>query len=120
MVRFVLAAIGINDYGNMLTSYHGEQNDMLAPRRKVKRYLLNNSVLYTLFRTLRGIWRAKKANPIHKSNSYDGTDWQLPAQQSSLDETVKNLGHSLDEYEDRLNKLIKVIRTFRAKPIIVT
>jgi lysophospholipase L1-like esterase len=118
--RYILAYIGINDYGVMVTGYHGKQDDMEAPRRKVKRYLLNNSVLYTLFRNLRGIWRAKKANLIHKSNSYDGTDWQLPTQQPSLGETVKLLESSLDEYKDRLNKLIKVIRAFGAKPIIVT
>jgi hypothetical protein len=118
--RYILAYIGINDYGVIVTGYHSKQDDMEASRRKVKRYLLNNSVLYTLFRNLRGILRAKKANLIHSSNSFDGTDWHLPEQQPSLDETVKRLGPSLDEYKDRVNKLIKAIRDFGAKPIIVT
>ena len=85
-----------------------------------KRYLLNNSVLYALFRNLRGILRVKKANLIHKSNSYDSSGWYLPTQQPSLEETAKRLGPTLDEYKDRLKKLIMAIRAFGAKPIIVT
>jgi lysophospholipase L1-like esterase len=118
--RYILAYIGINDYGVVLTGYHSKQDNMEAPQRKVKRYLINNSVLYTLFRNLRGIWRAKKANLIHNSNSYDGTNWQLAAQQPSLDVTLKDLGLGVNEYRHRLSKLIKVIRAFGAKPIIVT
>ena len=118
--RYILVYIGINDHGVMVTGYHGKQDDMEAPRRKIKRYILNNSVLYTLFRNLRGIWRAKKANLIHNSKNYDGTNWQLPEKQPSMDETVLRLGPALPEYKKRLQKLIKRINTFGAIPIIVT
>ncbi len=118
--RYILAYVGINDHGVIVTGYHGKQDDMEATRRKTKQYLMNNSVLYTLFRNLRGIWRAKKANLIHNMQSMDGAEWRLPPEQPDVAGEAEAFGPALDDYAARLETLIGRIRAFGAEPIIVT
>ena len=67
--RFVLAYVGINDLAIAQSGHLGKQDHMTAQRRAVKQYLMNNSALYSLFRNIRGMIRARQANVIHSSKN---------------------------------------------------
>ena len=119
--RYVLALLGVNDMAVAVSKGAlSKQDRMTDERRPIKRYLINNSVLYTLFRNLRGIIRARDAKLIHSSSGYDGTDWRLPARQPDVEAAEATWRARLGEYGDRLRILARRIRGFGAVPIFVT
>lgn len=118
--RYVLAYVGINDYALAVTGYLNKQDHMEAQTRQIKQYLLNNSALYTLFRNIRGMVRARDAHLIHNQSGVDGTRWTAPQKQPDLVATERALSESLRAYADRLRRLVREIRNFGAEPILVT
>lgn len=119
--RYVLALLGINDAAVAVSKGTlSKQDRMMEQRRPIKRYLINNSVLYRLFRNVRGIIRARDAKLIHATESYDGTDWRLPARQPDVEATATEWRARLGEYGDRIRILARRIRDFGAVPIFVT
>ena len=81
--------------------------------RRLRRQIVNNSALYNLFRTVRGVLRARESRIIHgrpeKFREFTQKKFE-PAQ----------LRPSVDAYGDRLRELARRIVTFGARPIFVT
>ena len=118
--RYVLAYIGINDLAVIITGATNKQDNMNAKRRKFKQFLLNNSVLYSLFRNIRGILRAKKANLIHSNKSNDSEQWVKAIKRPDVKKTAERMTLPLKKYAVRLRVFINRIREFGAIPVLVT
>ena len=118
--RYVLFYLGINDRNVALSGHLNKQDHLFAPRRRVKRYLLNNSALYTLFRNIRGMIRARRAKLIHDSESYDGLAWRAPERPPDLARAEARIAAFLPGYADRLARLAARVRALGAVPIFVT
>ncbi len=119
--RYVLAMIGVNDHGMAYADgYLSKQDRMTETRRKVKRYLLNNSALYAFYRNLRGILRARDAKLIHNQKNFNGADWRLVPEPPDVAAAERRYAAHLDDYERRLIELSRRIREFGAVPIYVT
>jgi len=126
--RYVLAFIGINDTGRHLEIGRVEsdrrssskQDRMLEARRPWKQTLLNNSALYTLFRNIRGMLRARNARLIHGTDSFDGSTWKAPQTPPDIDATARRWSGRLAEYAARLKEFAKRIRAIGAEPIFAT
>lgn len=126
--RYVLALLGINDGAvaeggdDYFASPYvkSKQDRMVDLFRPTKRYLINNSALYALFRNIRGIIRARDAKLIHTSESYDGSQWQAPPRPPDVARAAREMARGLELYEQRLRELTKRIRAFGAQPIYVT
>jgi lysophospholipase L1-like esterase len=118
--KYVLVYVGINDMALLKTDAMSKQDRMSDSRRSVKQYLINNSVLYSMFRNVRGYIRARDANLIHTHENYDGTNWTLPVTQPDLAALEREWAKELDAFEQRLRDLVAAIRDFGAKPILAT
>lgn len=119
--RYVLALLGVNDMAVAVSKgFLSKQDRMTDARRPIKQYLLNNSVLYTLFRNVRGIIRARDAKLIHAGAGYNGTDWRLPTRQPDVEAAEETWRARLGEYGERLRILARRIRELGAVPIFVT
>ena len=75
--RYVLVYAGIND---LVLDHHDNQDQLLAASRaeKIKRYAMNNSALYRLFKVVRGNLRARNARV--NSIRYDAFRTKSPCQ----------------------------------------
>ena len=70
---------GLNDLARMEDeNYESKQDRLIEQRRPIKRFLLNNSALYGLFRNVRGIYRARAADLIHNTTGYPDAEWPAP------------------------------------------
>ncbi|MEO5338495.1 MAG: GDSL-type esterase/lipase family protein [Magnetospirillum sp. WYHS-4] len=118
--RYVLAYLGINDFAVAATGHLGKQDHMEAPTRKWKQWLINNSAVYGLYRTLKGAWQARRADLIHNQKNYDGTPWTAAATQPDLAGEERRLAPHLEAYAGRLKELAARIRGLGAEAILVT
>ena len=118
--RYVLVYVGINDLYTMDEGYVAEGDSLFALSRHTKRYLMNTSALYGLFRNIRGIVRARDARLIHATESFDGLDWRQPPRPPDVAAAERKNAAKLAAYEDRLRELTRRIRAFGARPIFVT
>lgn len=118
--RYILAYIGINDHALATSGHMAKQDHMEAPRRKLKQFLMNNSALYTLFRNIRGMIRARQANLVHVQQSYNGTNWTPAASQPDIGAAEREFADHLAAYAERLRTLAGNIRSLGAEPIFVT
>lgn len=119
--RYVLAYIGINDAALTATGYMNKQDHMNAPRRAWKRYLINNSALYTLFRNVRGMVRARDAKLVHTSTaSWKGAAWMWVTPEIQVDRYPREHGPALAGYAQRVKELAARVRAIDARPIFVT
>jgi len=117
--RFVLAYVGIND---MAVSGAANYDSMQSPElsRRIRYLFVNNSALYNLYRTVRGMIRAREAKLIHGKSPYDGVLWEKAYPMNERKPASKELAKRLDEYKARLEILIGKIRGLGARAIIVT
>jgi len=118
--RYILAYIGINDLGHVQPNRPTNKWElMVEPNKTIKQYLKNNSALYGLYRTAKGMIRARDAMLVH---SFSGGPyvWKAPANAPDVVATEQKLSPWLDAYGVRVEKLISRIRDLGAKPIIVT
>jgi hypothetical protein len=118
--RYALAYIGINELGVAMSGKLTKWDHMEDRRRSLKRYLLNNSALYTLFRNIRGMVRARNARLIHTMDNYSGSEWQLPNRQPDIAAAHAEFSDHLIDYAKRLRLLAKLIREWGGEPIFVT
>jgi len=116
--RWILAYVGIND-----TAVDGaEQWDQMEspePSRRLRYWILNNSALYNLFRTARGMFKAYNAKLVHGTPIYDGQTWErfLPVGESP---PAASRAADLAAFEDRLRRLVRRIREAGAEAILVS
>ena len=115
--RFVLVYTGVNDLALARSGHLAKQDHMVNQRRQLKQVLMNNSALYTAFRNIRGMLRARRADLVHGAVSYAGATW-VPVEAPPVPDPA--LAPELDAYADRLETLIGHIRALGAKAILVT
>jgi len=118
-VRYILAYVGIND---MLIE-HAERGDKMItddPMRKIRHFIINNSALYNIFRTIRGYYRAHSAKLIHQRKGPKVEKWEEVQPFNEKVTPPKKYIKRLIAYEGRLKRLINKIEEFGAIPIIVT
>jgi len=118
--RYILAYIGINELGHLL----GDQplnkwEGMVEQNKTVKQYLKNNSALYGLYRTAKGMIRARDAMLIH-STPDDSYQWKAPASPPDIAAAEQKFAPFLDAYGDRVRNVMQRIRDLGAEPVIVT
>lgn len=119
--RYVIAYIGINDAALTATGYMNKQDHMTAPRRAWKRYLINNSALYTLFRNVRGMIRARDAKLVHNSTaSWKGASWAPLGRGVDVEGYRRDHAAALAGYASRVTALAARVRALGAAPIFVT
>jgi lysophospholipase L1-like esterase len=117
--RYVLAYVGINDMALALSGRPNKQDHLEAQRRPFKQMLINNSAVYGLYRTVKGILKARAANLIHTEKGYNGTRWTEPETQPDLAGAEARLKEHLDAYAGRLRELVRRIRAMGAEAIVV-
>ncbi len=118
--KYVLVYVGINDMALLKTDAMSKQDRMSESRRALKQYLINNSALYSMFRNIRGILRAREADLIHTQQNFDGTAWTAPTVQPDIAALEEQWSEKLAVFEQRLRELVDAIRDFGAKPILAT
>jgi lysophospholipase L1-like esterase len=117
--KYVIAYIGINDKG---LKDENKYDTMQAPSllKRARYYVLNNSALYYLFRTVRGMLRANDAKLIHGASSFHSVEWTEAFDRGASFRTPNRYVEMLNKYRARVRFLIKKIRAFGAVPILVT
>jgi len=115
--RYMLVYVGINDQHLEHQKHHDE---MMSPEpgRRFRHWVMNNSVFYKWFRVARGHLRAKRAKLIHD-------DWHMPdkftwVKSQPVSSVWPKESGAFSEYRKRLENLIKRIRAFGSKAILVT
>ena len=127
--RYALAYVGINDMALGADGAKSAEEDkfdrMQSPRwdRRLRNHARNNSVLYRLWRTWRGMGKAKDARLVHTSLDHARFKWvaapdgggpvAAPAPESDLARRIAG-------YRGRIGILIARIRARGAEAIIVT
>lgn len=118
--RYILAYIGINDLSHLLADRPPNKWEVMVEQNKtIKQYLKNNSALYGLYRTAKGMIRARDAMLVH-SNPGGPYEWKAPAVPPNVAAAEKRFASFLDAYGDRVGEMIRRIRALGAKPVIVT
>jgi lysophospholipase L1-like esterase len=123
--RYVLAYVGINDLGLGAAGARldGTKFDrMKSPEtaRRVRHYLMNNSVFYDLFRRVRGMIQARVARVNHQVVDYSAIRWREDEGGDPFPATYSQISSQLTAYRDRLKILIERIRAFGATPVLIT
>ncbi len=124
--RYILVYVGINDVayatsGKPLEGEHLVKSDnMVAPTRRAKQYIRNNSALYALTRNVWGMIRARNAKAFHAADGFNGLVWRQPPQAPDIGEAERKYAADLEGYEARLRELTRRIEDFGAIPIYVT
>ncbi|MCP5368123.1 MAG: hypothetical protein H6907_19160 [Hyphomicrobiales bacterium] len=115
----ILAYVGINDTA-VEDAARWDDMESPDPLRRFRNWIINKSAIYNLFRTLRGVVRAYDAKLVHGRPVYDGRDWVrlLPADRPAP--VPPDLAGRLRDYDARLTELVRRIRAFGAKAILVT
>lgn len=118
--RYVLAYIGINDLSHFMTNLPPNKWELMTEQNKtLKQFLANNSAIYGLYRTIKGMIRARDAMLVHSTRNED-FEWREPALQPDVAAEERRLAPYLDAYAKRIRLLMRHIRDLDAQPIIVT
>ena len=119
--RYILVYIGINDHALIKANYNQNKQDGLLARRNIfKQYVMNNSAFYTLFRNIRGMVFARRANLIHTGHNFNQVTWKYVSSPQGLKTFEEKYADDLNRYANRLIKLNAAIHKFGSKPIFVT
>ncbi len=121
--RFVLAYVGVNDVALDAPTKFDDMHSP-DPMRRFADMIRNKSALYDLFRTVRGMVRARRANLVHSESWEPPTawgNWAPVGVEAGAPSGVPPDGEgSLADYADRLRELARRVRAFGAEPIFVT
>ncbi len=114
--RFVLAYVGLND---VHTEFHAWSDDVMdeSLKDRVRQAYRNNSVYYRNYRLIKGWWKAKKARLIHHRLDMDALPWARAPMHS---DHAEKMADRVEGYRKRLKVLVRQIRDFGARPILVT
>lgn len=123
--RYILVYAGINDIhlelsDNARYDRLRSNGDGQAFWNAVRRYIRDSSALYSAYRSLLGLLRAKRGGLIHRQVDWEQVTWvEHPEPRSipPLSETLEGLRAGFGE---RLGMIIERTRGVGAEPIIVT
>jgi lysophospholipase L1-like esterase len=123
--RYILAYVGINDMalGEQGADEHGTKFDaMKSPSlaRRWRHYVRNHSVLYDVFRKVRGAVQARAAKVDHQIVDYAALTWSEVDPSEGREALEAALARRLARYRERLFVMVERIRTFGAEPILVS
>lgn len=117
--RYVLAYVGINDrFADAPLSFDETEDENL--RRRLKRYVVNNSILVRGYRVLVGLIKVKRAGLDHGVRPAHTGDWQPFARLDAPIRLDSEMTARVEAYRDRLRRLAMRIRSFGAEPIFVS
>lgn len=112
--RYVLFYVGINDVHVESQALY-DSIEPTARTQRMARYVKNNSALYYLYQTLRGIYRARKVRVVYQD---------APPKVHVIPQVrpirLPDKRERLSRYEERLRALAARSRKLGAKPIFVT
>jgi len=117
--RFVVAYIGVNDVVLEKAEFYDEMvsRDLM---RRVRYFFLNNSAIYHLVRTLRGMQRARDAQLAHGGGFASGLEWVEAPRQPIPDVEAWAYKDRLEAYAQRIRLLAERIRGLGAVPVFAT
>ncbi len=117
--KYVLAYVGINDVALDDAAIYDSMEATDASRR-FRNAIANKSALYALFRTIRGMIRAREMHLVHGSAPIQGLDWgkYRPVEEPAPPDPARE--RDLAAYAERLTVLIGRIRAFGSKAVLVT
>ncbi|MEK7820222.1 MAG: GDSL-type esterase/lipase family protein, partial [Pseudomonadota bacterium] len=123
--RYVLAYIGVNDMALGLDGAESTQDKfdrMRSPEwdRRLRHAIRNNSVFYRLWRTWRGVGKARSAQVVHARIDRAGSRWVEADVPFADPAPGSDLARRLAGYRTRIEALIARIRAHDARAIIVT
>jgi lysophospholipase L1-like esterase len=120
--RYVLFYIGINDIAvNPKSISQFDAMKSPEPLRRVRYYLMNNSIFYNKFRQVRGMFTAWRMQYLHGVLQSEKTEWRPATTGPGEEDLAKTLEPRLTAYAARLQTLVRKVRTdLRAEPIFVT
>lgn len=115
---YVLAYIGSNE-GDMKTQRPSDL--MISPQisRRIRQYILNNSIVYRLFRKVRADLRANQATRVNVGTGREPGIWVAVASPPDIGTAGPEWMEIRSGYAKRIEKLIERIRSSGAQPIIV-
>ena len=124
--RYLLAYIGVNDMalGPRGADPIQDAFDRIESPDRLRRFrqtLANNSALYRLWRTARGVREARVADVVHARIDHAGRAW-IEAPEPAVESPAGNdeLARRIDGYRSRVAELIRRARATGAEAIIVT
>jgi hypothetical protein len=110
--KFILYYVGLNDFYIESDEY---SCDVLV-HQTLLGTMKNNSALWHLFRTIRGAFKATRAQIGHRRIEFAALQWTNKPLQKSYD----FVSPRLDAYAERLRILVNRTRHFGSQPILVT
>ena len=111
--KWILVYVGIND---MNLKRRVMSDGMIADSKTIKQHIVENSALYFLYRTVRGMLWARAIQVTH-GTPIPGDSWiPMPSPPATTDDEKEQLV----AYEQRLRVISRKIREFGAHPIFVT
>ena len=117
--RYILGYVGINDIA-LKFAENFDKMESRDPLRRIRHFIINNSAIYNLFRTVRGHIRAHSAKVIHGTKQPKIKNWKKIHLLSNSVTPPVEYSSRLIAYKKRLGELIDKIENFGATPIIVT
>lgn len=111
---YVLIYAGINDV-HVEDHARFDAVEPTAPLQRLIRYAKNNSAVYNLYQTVRGVFRARKVNVVYEHAPPKVREITEYASVQAADYQER-----LFQYELRLRALAERARNWGAKPIFVT
>ncbi len=118
--RYVLAYVGINDL--FVRQENRLQRDIMTPitwRTRLRQNVVNNSAIYNMIRIVDGMIRAGEAQLAHDP-IFRPTEWVAVKRHQRPVQPAPDLGPLLEAYGARLDRVIKHIRAFGSRGIMVT
>jgi hypothetical protein len=112
---YILVYVGTNDF--YIDPKHYDYS-LLTEQKSLRRVLAENSALYHLLRTIRGVYRAEyKMKVGHRKIDFSKREWTASANIQNHEEVMKN---NLRDYKERLRILGDRIKKFGSVPVFVT
>jgi len=119
--KYLIFYLGINDVAvNDATPTQFDQIASPSRSRRIRQYLANHSAIYNLYRTVRGMIQAERAQLMHGSLMRSIARWVPVTKHIDPEEMRRADGPLLDAYAVRLKTLSALTRQMGAKPIFVT
>ena len=112
---YVMLYVGLNDMFFDRPNYHFDS--AFAYDASLKEQIKRDSAVYFVYRTLVGVYLAKKRNLAYVAIDYDNAEWTDAPLLSNYQESLTD---RLARYEGRLREILQKINNWGTSPIIVT
>jgi hypothetical protein len=119
--KHLLFYVGINDVAlDDATPMQFDQIASPSRRRQISQFVMNQSALYHLYRTVLGTIRAERAQLIHGQLTRNVAQWLPIHVRCDIEDTRRENADFLTAYRERLRILVELSRRLGAEPIFTT